>query len=380
MTASQRALAAVTLAWVVLVHLAANAQQVEKPLPVPCASGDLSPRDRFILGVASPALSAEQTRQELAKRGYFLAPSGVFEKLRQDAVAPAHVELTSEDTDTLERELNDAAIQGYSLVADSLFKTASGRLGAVIVKRPLRSTDAEQVTAHNVTEYRIALINGAAPRDIERVVLERARRGFTPAAIRKLYEYDRDGAVEAQEVAFIFQRTGEAASRSPEAWNADRFRVLTKESALPKEIRRLSQSGYQLKMMSRDPIVVLERTGADTAAEYEVVRPTTFSSRNPAASLQRDFSVAASRGFRLRRDWLFESRTRGPLWVQSVGAIMEKPNKPTPQPEYLVIDAYRMGALEREFAAALEKGFVPIARFNHHASVIVMERPHNCRM
>jgi hypothetical protein len=219
---------------------------------------------------------------------------------------------------------------------------------------------------HGSARMRIA----AFEREIQNV----AATGYSVVSIERFQRYDYDGGHDGdpEDEAVMERRVGDGSSGATDTRVNDRFKLVEPgASKLQQHLNDYVFRGYRILVVHSAPLLLLERSlEPSKQPAYLVVRPT-----GGGETLQRDTNDAATRGFRLLRQGLFHAPTRGLFWKPSVGLIMEKPGDLGPQPEYLVIDAYRTSTLLNELADAFRRGFEPVGlRATVAASYIFLQR------
>jgi hypothetical protein len=339
------------------------------PVSGSCGSSDAASRDRFELFGLSRPFTLQEALDDHAARGYrLLVLSGylLFEKVEANTRAPEYRVLKSGDSAAFERELNEAASRGFRLIPTTVVDAGSYSaflIQAIMEKAPPKRLSVEQQAPPPQHEYQIVRKQGGSTEQFERSIGDAASTGYRPVAIERFYRYDAEGDVvgEPELVAVLERISGDDDVAAAPVVTGDRYKLLiTKHSQVQTHLIANAAKGYRLLVVQAESILLFERSPHLSRPEYVVVRPTGFSLTNPSTALRRDMNRAASRGFRLRPGSLIFSRTRGPFWNPSVGAIMEKPGQPGPEPEYLVIDTFRTSTLRKELAAGLAKGFTPV--------------------
>jgi len=353
------------------------------------------------------------------------------QQAKLDLTQPYLVLATSK-TSTMQKELDQAAFAGYRVLMGA--RTASGEIGLLLEKSQTPEVYAYKLLATSRTSTMQKELDQTAlqgfrilPRTLMGgkseivVILEKPpgtrlstqykliATSLTGTLQTEMKQATRDGfevvsVVSRNEHMVILEKTSQPAPRPSGV--AERYVLLATEktSSMQKELEQNARIGYRLLAGS-------STSGSEIAMFMEKMeQPTTLFeykllATNRASTMQNELNVAAFEGYRLLRKPVAGKRgatggffgrvlreAASPTGVGLPGltadetvAVMERSSGSTDRYEYLVLDTGRTSTMQTEISTAVRNGYELAAMMGSPSSnlpapvlanlIVVMERP-----
>jgi len=259
--------------------------------------------------------------------------------------------------DNLFRGMKEAAAQGYRLLPKTLGTAKYSPIGAVM----------EKVSGNVHYEYKI--LDTIRTSSFQKDLSQAAAEGWQLVGLQS----------EDLHYGVLERPTGEA---PPTERRSDRYLLLAtkRPSTMQKELDDAAARGYRVAAATaaEEMIIVLERPGAITPTEgaryeYQVL------SMARSGTLEKEINVGVARGFHVLPNTLSLFKKKGGLFSlptsDELALIIEKDPKSAKAYEYRLLGTRRVGTLERELNETIRQGFkVAGMMLSHQEQLILMER------
>lgn len=350
------------------------------------AAGELDLTQHYLLLATKRTSTMQKELSEAAAVGYRVVVgcrtggdefAMLLEKIAQPPEVYEYLLLATTLTSTMQKELDEAAARSFRVLPSAMM--GSGSEVVVLLEKPPGPPPAPSqymLLATTLTGTLQKEMTQAAGQGYELVGMVRADESAKDPTETNVEKYAGENMVILERPA---QRPDEPPAQVVEAAKRDpqeHYLMLATErtSTMQKEMEKAASRGYRVRVGSpsqKTEIMMLLEKAAQSQETFQYKLLAT----NRPATIQKELNETARKGFRLLPQTVVGKRGTGGGWAlklvtpggmsqfapDEIVAVMEKAPGPEKRYNYLVLDTQRTSTMQKEITQAVQDGYAVVA-------------------